>query len=325
MARLLPIWILVVQVALLAQTVGLPNATVSRLNRPRGDSIIGNGVDAGTGAFLFARQLLAVKGNRTLDFPVTYNSMLAQTRGTLGFGWSHPYEARISGDPSSTVTVHWDAQRLNSFSFAGTGNPYQPLDEAVLYDRLTRNTAGTWRLVRHDGTIYDFEANGRLRQLGNKIFQFLEMGYDSSGRLASIREPVANRLLTLSYQNTGSNLLESVRDGADRTVFFEYDANARLIALRAPVELGDGVAPQVFDPRDIPDNNPQGLVYTIEVGRSTPIGLVKLFQTSITHSRPSDLNLFLISPRGTRVEIPQAASERRWQRVSVGRNHSRLL
>lgn len=279
-------------------------SAAARLNGIRSGSLVANGVDAGTGGFQFAQSLLRLSGLRSLDFAIAYDSIFISAPGALGPGWTHPFEASIGGSPTGAVTVRWNSVRHNSFAFTSTGNPYRPLDEAVQYDVLTRNTNGSWQLVRQDGSIYEFESSGRLRRIGNKYRQFLEMVYAPGGRLTGVREPVANRLLSFTYQLSGTGLLESVRDAADRTVFFEYDGNGRLAATRAPVVLGEVFVPLVFiEPRPIPDNNPAGITLTFDISRTAPIGLVKLGQTSITHPRPADLRIFMISPQGTRHEV----------------------
>lgn len=83
-----------------AQITGIGAAdAISRLNRPRGDSRIGNSMDTGSGAYLVTKQVLEVNGGRTLAFALTYNSLLTSTRGATGYGWSHNYEALIEGNP----------------------------------------------------------------------------------------------------------------------------------------------------------------------------------------------------------------------------------
>jgi RHS repeat-associated protein len=272
------------------------------LNRPRGDSFVGNGIDTGAGAFVLSRQILAVTGGRTLDLTIRYNSLLADRAGGLGMGWTHAYEASIEGEPQSTVTVYWNRGQRNSFRFVQTGQPYEPLDEAVRYDRLVRNTNGTWTLTRLDGTIYEFRSDGRLSRLGNKIFQFVELGYDSANRLTSIREPVANRSLFVENERDGTGRIQSITDAADRLVFFRYDSAGRLAVVRNPVTMGP-VQGESFSSKPIPDNSATGLTHNITVTRREPIGLVRVQFGNIGHSRPSDVRVALVSPQGTRVTL----------------------
>jgi RHS repeat-associated protein len=283
-----------------AQVGGFPaQEAISRQNRPRAESFVGASVDAGTGAFVLQQTPLSVQGSRTIDVTLSYNSVLVANAGALGPGWSHPFESSISGDPQGVVTVWWDANHKNSFQFAGTGNPYQPLDEAVRYDRLTRQSDGIWRLTRQDGTRYEFLADGKLNLFGNKVFQDLEMSY-LDGRLSQVREPVANRRLAFRYVLGQPERLQSIEDEADRVLFFSYDSNGRLAAIRNPVTLG-GDQGGVISPMTIPDNDSNGLTYSITVSDAERIGLVQLFNARILHPRPADLRVTLTSPQGTTV------------------------
>ncbi len=54
---------------------------------------------------------------------------------------------------------------------------------------------------------------------------------------------------------------------------------------------------------DIPDNDPNGLDFDVEVTETGPIGLVQVSSGTINHSRPQDLQVTLISPEGTQVVL----------------------
>jgi RHS repeat-associated protein len=277
--------------------------TISRLNQIRGDSIAGSAVDTGTGAFLHERPILSVQGLRSLDFSIQYNSLLTQQRGALGYGWTHAFEASIDGNPQGIVRVFWDSGRKNSFRFVQTGQPYEPVDEAVRYDTLRRNTNGSWTLTTLDGTIYEFYSNGRLNRIGNKIFQFLDTHDDDSGtRVESVREPAGSRMIFFHYERQGSGLLQSVTDAQDRIVFFGYDEGARLVSVRNPVKLGP-VTGEFFVPKTIPDNNPAGVTHTINVSQTQRIGLLQIPLGNISHQRPSEVRVTLISPQGTQAVL----------------------
>jgi subtilisin-like proprotein convertase family protein len=297
-----------------AQLTGAASAdAVSRLNAIRDDSYAGNRVDTSTGAFVMALPAISVQGGREVAVALRYNSLLTQNRGRLGFGWSHEYEAFIEGDPAGVVTVWWDANRRNTFRFAGSGNAYEPLDEAVRYDKLRREPNDSWHLTRFDGTVYEFEAiamGGKLERLGNKVRQFLDMVY-VDGRLREIRESIGNRFLTLHYRRDGSGLLDTIQDQLDRLVHFEYDSNARLASLRAPVSPGLAFG-ESFVPKDIPDNNSDGITHNIVVARAEPIGLVFLTASNISHQDPTQLRVLLTSPGGTTLQFTTNSTNPSW-------------
>ena len=277
---------------------------ISRENRPRDGSYVADSVDAGTGAFLLERTAMSVQGGREMSFDLRYNSLLNRTPGALGPGWSHNYEAYLTGLADGVITVFWDANRKNSFQYAGQGNPYTPLDIGAKYDTLRRNTNGTWRLTRLDRTIYEFDSGGLLTRVGNEAWQFIEVGRNAEGRITSIREPIANHLVFLHYRPGGSGLLQHLQDAEDRVAYFNYDGNGRISEIYDPVTLGPAYpenAPAVLG--DIPDNDPNGLLLRVNVNRTDPIGLLMLDNTSITHPRPADLEVTITSPQGTVVRF----------------------
>ncbi len=186
--------------------------SIRRETRPRMESRMGNSVDAATGAFILDIPLVSVEGGRSLDFDLHYNSLLTQNRGLLGYGWSTQYDAWIDGNPTGVMTVHWDQERKNDFQYAGPSQDFTPLDEAARYDRLFRRYDDNWRLVRQDGSVYEFNSSdGSLLRIGNKVQQYLVPHY-FNGRLNWIEEPISGRRLDLWYSFGG--LVETVQDSS---------------------------------------------------------------------------------------------------------------
>jgi len=287
-----------------SQTGSAAADAISRENRARAESYAGNSVDTGTGAFVLSETVISVQGARSLNFTLNYNSLLTNVAGSLGRGWSHEFEGRIEGDPQDVVTVYWDLNRKNSFRFAASGADYTPLDESSRYDRLVRASTGIWTLTRLDGTVYTFAANGDLTSVANKVQQTISPRRTLNRNLMyDVREDVAGRLLDLTLTRDGANRIQSVKDGANRVVYFEYDSNQQLSKLRPPVTLDTQEYGAPFVPKSVPDNNPAGVTHTISVSRTSPIGLVELTLANLSHQRPTDLVVTVISPRGTQARI----------------------
>jgi len=282
--------------------------TISRVTGPRAESRIGNSLDSGTGAFVREDQIVKVQAGRELDFNLYYNSVLSRTRGPMGFGWSHNYEAFLDGNPQGVMTVHWDRSRKNSFRFVTAGSPYEGVDEAVRYDQLQRNVGIggriiPWQLTRLDGTVYEFEANGDLSRVSNKVGQYLAM-QRTFGLLTSVwEERIADKTIHFRYTQDGRELLRSVRDELGRHHYFTYDGTGRLIAVFDPARV-DGAHGRTAFQETIPDNNAQGLTHTINVQPTfSAIGLLEVFLGQINHPRPSDLTVTLTSPSGRRATL----------------------
>jgi RHS repeat-associated protein len=283
---------------------------ITRLNQGRDASVVANSVDTGTGSFSMEATVLSVNGARPLDFRVLYDSIgipafiVARPRD-LGSGWTHPYAARLEGLAGSTITVHWDDNRRNTFRFEG-GN-YVPREEAIQYDRLTRPSNDTWRLVRPDGSDYRFDLDGRLTSIANKIGQRIDVRHDELGRIYRIVEPASNKAIDLAYADATARRITHLVDPAGRETHFLYDGSGRLRALHNPTEF-DVPAGEFIVPKAIPDNNPAGLVHTINVNRSQPMGLLRIPLLSVGHQRVADLRITLVSPQGTSVEIQDLLS-----------------
>jgi len=254
--------------------------------------------------------VLSVNGARPLDFPLLFDSfeppafLIARPRG-LGQGWTHPYSASIEGNPATVVTVWWDDNRRNTFDFSG--GEYVARDETAQYDRLTRQGNGQWRLIRPDGTEYRFNDEGRLTQIANKIRQRIEVEHDLAGRISKIVEPVSGKEILFNYAGPNSRRIAFLTDPGGRETHFLYTSLGQLRALHNPTEFDlPPLVPAVSQP--IPDNDPNGLVFGLQINRNAPMGLLRVASFSVSHPRPGDLTATIISPEGTEVEIQDLAA-----------------
>jgi RHS repeat-associated protein len=282
-----------------------PGAGPQRIEmRPSLESRAGNSVDTASGAFLVEQKVVELTGGRDLPFIVYHDSRGATSLGELGLGWYHNYSAELRVESSGAASVYWSRSSYNRFQRNGTSNNYTPLDEAVLYDTLIRNTNGTHTLTRHDGSIFDFDSQGRLTRTANKIRQFINITRDSEGRITQLREPIANRPVTVRYDRSRTTPRISTLELPDgRIVLFEY-AGELLDAIRNPARLGALIG-EAFVPKNIPDNNQTGLLHPINVTQSGFAGVIRFQSANISHTRPGDLRVFLIAPSGRRREIPK--------------------
>ncbi len=302
---------------------------ISRENRLRTESLVASGVDLGAGAFVFETRLMTVHGLQDVTFDIASNSLLTATSGTLGRGWGHPYEARLVElgvspfRPVGLAEVYWDANRKNVFQDSGNGEDYESLDASSRYDQLRKNSNGTWRLTLRDGTVYEFDSDGRLTSIANKVRQKLQLSYEDD-RLDKVTEPVSGQELRLFYRRDRSeDLLQHIQDAADRIVYFDYDNSNRLTEIREPAALGPvhpSAIPLVV--LEIPDNDPAGLSLSIS-GPDDPgqVGLVMFASLPISHPDPSELVVRLTSPAGTQLNIRTSKSTPGWNLSNVVFDH----
>ncbi|WP_052755978.1 RHS repeat-associated core domain-containing protein [Paenibacillus durus] len=182
-------------------------------------------VDTATGAQVINRTLLTAHGAVPIPFQVQYHSLLTG-EGALGSGWSHNFAIRLNADASGdTVKVNWNDFRGNTF-IRNSNGVFSSSDEAARQDSLTKNPDGTYVLNRGDGTVYRFNASGRLASMNEKTGLQVVFSYSSDGRLAAVTEPLTGAKVTLAYNAEGR--VSTVSDQAGRQVSFAYDTGGRL-------------------------------------------------------------------------------------------------
>ena len=281
-------------------------ASIANEFRPRLDSRDGNSVDTATGAFIQEINLVSHQGIRSLDLDLSYNSLLTGRRGSLGYGWTHQYEARVEDSPATgVVTVYVNGNIWNQFQRADIGQPYIPLREQNRYDVLERFETGQWKLRQLSGTAYVFDGSGKLEAIldRNAHAVFLERYngeplVNGDKHLSNIQTFGAENIW-FSYRGRvpfrqGPPLLSYLSHG-DLTTFLKYDDFDRLSRIYDPVVMsliGRNSATAVVP------TGPTGVLYPISVSSSESNRLIRIFGT-INGAAPNTLSVSLVSPQGT--------------------------
>ncbi|MCW5966058.1 MAG: proprotein convertase P-domain-containing protein [Bryobacterales bacterium] len=288
-----------------AQLTGNPAFDkVRRLHFLRDESFVANGVDTGTGSFSMDIPVMQVEGGRQLSFQLRYNSVLRGGGGPFSPGWSHNFEQSLSPGITSPIAptplrVNLDANRRIEFS--QSGSTFSSQDEAGRFDTLVLRTPNAgWRYTRRDGTEMDFDTSGRTTEERNKVRQAIRYGY-ADNRLSTLTEPIANRFATLEYRGASSRL-QSILDQAGRVAFFGYDSNGQLASVHPPAKLSEPMNLQLVDV-SIPDNSQTGVTRSFNISGRAAVGIVRIAPGSISHPRPSDIRVTIISPQGTELNL----------------------
>ncbi|MVX67271.1 hypothetical protein GKZ28_26895 [Clostridium chromiireducens] len=187
---------------------------------------IADPVDASTGAHVIDGNVLKLKGARSLEFNMEYNSLLLNT-GTMGIGWDHNFDSKLTFQGDGSINVEWSANRINSFT-SSNGINYSTSDLSYRSDLLLKNSDNSYTLTRNDGTVYNFDSTGRLTSEKNRNGQALNMAYDDSGKLIKVVELISGVSLNILYNENG--LIDNVSDGLNRKILFRYDSNNNLIS-----------------------------------------------------------------------------------------------
>ena len=214
-------------------------------------------VNLATGSFYETTQDLHIAGRGGFDlvFSRSYNSQdkYFQSGAPLGFGWTHSFNARWIGDPSTSVTVLFEDGHGETYTANGDTTFAA---EAAIFNELVENPDGSLTLTRKNQSRYELDSAGRLAAIADRNGNTVACGYDGQDRLTTLTDTVG-RTLSLSYD--GSDRLTGISDPLGRTWSYAYDGAGDLISYTDP-ELGitqytydaDHQITQILDPRGNP-------------------------------------------------------------------------
>ncbi|MCH6257814.1 DUF6531 domain-containing protein [Puniceicoccaceae bacterium K14] len=276
----------------------LENSQYATSGRP--ESIAGHQVDTATGAQILKYQFLRFEGGIPFELGLGYNSLFPDNPGIFGPGWEQDYEINITGVESDIMYVDWSSGLRNRFQFIdeiGEEKFYAPIDDSNRRDSLVR-TSSTWELTLGDGTTYIANtSNGRVYRIFNKVGDQINVNSDN------IRFSDTGDYIRFVFDEDGrvDYLYDETNDDSgevSRYVYFEYNEDGRLHRVSQEFELDSD---RFINNRsyDIPDNNLDGVTFTITVDREEPIGALRIINGEIGYQVHKDITLTLISPEGT--------------------------
>lgn len=242
---------------------------------------VGNPVNPSTGTKYHEEVIYAGIPASPLKYRIAYNSKTVSADATPvwvgihGALWTGGFESRVipmafitSGIPTQSATPSFASiVRPDGRQFGFTGiSPFDYAPQGDVSDRLTRlatadNTTTGWRYDVADGSVENYDANGRLIDMTNSAgvhvtFAYstlstpiqiapkpgllisasdsfgrsLAFAYNAQGRIAEIADPSGARTL-FSYDgpssNGKSNNLTAITyaDGATKTFYYNEPAN----------------------------------------------------------------------------------------------------
>lgn len=205
--------------------LGQPTYRVDRLLRLEMNEALG--VDLAVPKLASGTDLARSCRGPSLSFTRSYATSLAQrqTKGALGYGWSHGYETSVEKKDATTLVFHLPGG--SSYTFTKVSGSWAPEDAR---DRSTLvETDAAYQLTSLDGTVLTFAKS--TRRLGSIV--------DNQGR-SVVFTYGGGRLLRaahsdgqfLAFAYTG-DLLSSVTDDLGHVVTYAYNGN-RLVAVTRP-------------------------------------------------------------------------------------------
>jgi len=177
---------------------------------------------------------------RGLDFAWTrtYRSR-AEATTAQGAGWDFSFNVSATPQPDGTVVLRPGNGRADTFYPNGTNGwtrdeyflHLRDVDQDGFPDEVVFPDGGKW-LLHPPGTAFA----GKLAQIVDRNNNAIRCEYDSgAGRLLRVVDTL-DRTNTVAYTSKG--LIESVTDFSGRTVRYEYDSAADLVACISPAVIG---------------------------------------------------------------------------------------
>lgn len=152
------------------------------------------------------------------DFTLYYNSMDGYS-GVLGTGWTHTYNIFLKADPSDDAYVLSDG-RGGMVSLYKNGGYYT--SDISAYPLLQKNADNTFTLTYKNGTVYNFNASGKLTAIADKNGNTVNLTYSSGGNLANITDP-QGKTIYLSYD--AGNRISAITDPNNNSYAFVYSGS----------------------------------------------------------------------------------------------------
>ncbi len=223
------------------------------------DTTWGDPVDTTSGAFVEEYEALAVNGVSTLSLDMNYSSLLTDTPGEMGRGWSHNFQAFLK-DEGGFVNLYWTPDACSVFvreeavTHSAVYGNYIEAGKIALADelpnkqsylcissgmenaRLERKEDLTYTLTLSSGIVYDFNTKGKLVKMTDQNKRELTLDYGieegTQNTLITVMETATKACLYLHCNEVGN--LISVSDITGRTTTFTYE-NQCLTAITNPL------------------------------------------------------------------------------------------
>jgi YD repeat-containing protein len=200
------------------------------------------------------------RGGMTVDFTLYHNSQTSYN-DELGRGWTWTYDIYIN-ESGSTATVHWGDGRCVPFTAPGGGGgttgetgggsgggdgmptrgpsawssytPVEYISPDGIFDKLVKNTDGTWPLTKKDQRVFSFNTSGFCHEIEDRNGNTITITLTGGNYATAVTDP-SGRQYTISLQS-GSRFTSDT-DPNGNTWSFDIDGSDDLVEVEWP-ELG---------------------------------------------------------------------------------------
>ena len=180
------------------------------------DNLWGDPVDITTGAFVENYEAMSVTGGSELSFDLDYNSLLCKQAGTMGYGWSNPYDVKLKY--TGNISVTWRPGVTSFYKSEGWGKTYTGVENGELKSKIVQNKDGTYVLILESGKKYLFDKDGNLTQVTQKDGAYITVNRIQN--VMEVTEGISGKKLSVCYNAEG--MVTNVIDENGRKTSFTY-------------------------------------------------------------------------------------------------------
>jgi RHS repeat-associated protein len=233
------------------------NATIIIKDNPKTCPIsIDSSLSFTSGNLNHSQTLFSVPNSPLMSgFTLTYNSRDGYN-GVLGMGWSHNYNIILQYDSTQNIYVLMDGSG-DRIALYNHGSVYTP--DISAYPILIKNSNNTLTLTYKDGSVYNFNAQGKITAIADKNNNTVNFTYNSGSNLISIADQTG-KTITLGYD--ANNRISSITDPNSNTYNLTYSGNT-LTAVSSNNSLGTQTWTYTYDNKGfmLTKTDPQGNLF----------------------------------------------------------------
>lgn len=173
-------------------------------------------INMNTGNYIYEKEDLVINGNMPLSFQLFYNAMDCGDQQVLGEGWNHNYGVRLIKLKEEELLgiVMEDGRELPYCR--KLGDSYAPVmgDGGIL-----NKSENGYQFEREDGTVYEFDQEGKLCSQKDRNGNSRKFTYNSDGLLECVDNGTGGRL---NYTFNKERKLIYVEDHTGRKISLKY-------------------------------------------------------------------------------------------------------
>lgn len=182
---------------------------------PKYAAFNGDPVNMETGNFTYKYQDLYFRGAALMEFSRFYNA-LDKTKGNMGRGWRHNWEAGLIFGQDHIVLLHEDG-REEVFEKADQ-NTYRSKQDRL---SVLKRVEDIYGYQRSDGLVCLYNSKGQLTMVMNDDKVGIALLYENE-KLIKVQADTGE---SLAFTYNERELLEEVADHTGRRIRFTYDKN----------------------------------------------------------------------------------------------------